>query len=239
MKRNEIKNILRENLLLMEKEPDNGLVDAILDKINEKGQQNLSDAEKRYLEQTSEGDVDPELENEVQEMREKEEMIRKKIKSGKSVSRSTLEQAPQGIIDDYMKKRLEEILKGEKKFVDIKELQLASQDIIDEYIMGFAEKKEKVLPRGFYKIATQSAVDKAIMNILRAKDQAIHFLVDIIGLGSEHVKDEYVKQAAEEGTYVEPELINNVSEEMKEYYIKKMSEKKGKDVINRMYLHRL
>lgn len=221
------------------KDIDENIINKILDKINQKGASSLSKVEKKYLDSTGKGYVIGKTEEQLKRSWEKEKELKDQIDSEGITSSKMLEEVSQDTIDDYLRSQIKDIENGrdDKRTISNEELKLGSRSVINDYVSTLAN-KGKVAPLEIVQIVDQTTIDKVVSILLEVKSSPVYMLFDIIGKASGHIQEEFIKKAAEEGTYVEPKILYNASEEIRDFYLKKMIKKKGKDVIHKFYNHK-
>lgn len=218
------------------KNVDDGIIDMILDKINQRGGESLSKIEKKYLDSAAKGYVMGKTEEQLKKSWEKEKDLKGHLDSKGVSSSKMFEDVSQPTIDDYLRSQIKDIQndKYDKRTINNEELKLGSRSVINDYITTLAD-KGKVAPSYIVELADQTTIDKIVSTLLEIKHSPVYMLFDIIKKTSYHIQEEFVKKAAEEGTYIEPDILHNASKKVRDSFLKEMVKKKGKDVIYKFY----
>lgn len=222
--RGRIKQKLRETLL-QEDEPDQNLVDSLLDKISRKGKESLTPLEKEYLDQASQGDVEPEMEERIEKAKAMGEYIIDLIDADNTgelmkIDHAHLMNAPQTSIDAYIE------YMGKQGSIGINKLKLGSKEAINKYIQQRIEQGYPV-NADVMAIADQEMVDKIID--AKMNDQVSQALrVDMLKYASPEKVDEYIKFMGQEGERLGSDILKMGSQKAIDSYIKQMADQEAR-----------
>lgn len=181
--RESIRNVLREI------NPDQRVIDDILDKINKKGKDSLSRTEKEYIDQASTGDVSQEIQDEIREKNEVDQEILQKLENDDLlIPTPKLRKASQEVFDKYVTKKIERGL-----YIPPEEFEMASEEVVDRHVERKIRTRSKVIPK-VLEMASQKMRDKYIMDLLKSgRGYTLIANKEILDLASNELQDE-IKQ---------------------------------------------